>query len=332
MIAWPPKLDLANTPTPLTRLENLSRQFDDLTIWIKRDELTGTEVSGNKIRKLEFSIAEARAQACDTLITCGGVQSNHCRATAILGVRLGLKVHLILRGERPKLAEGNLLMDYLSGAEITYLPQRDWREHEDLAKTIQADYAARGHKAFFIPVGASDEIGLWGYIAACEELKKDFARLQMVPEYIAVATASGGTQGGLILGAELFDLSSQIVAFNVSDDAAYFDAKIRRDVKLWMQRYKQQVDMKKLKITTVEGYIGPGYGVAGPEIFETIREVASSDGIFLDPVYTGKAFHGMLSELRKGDAGQLAGARNVLFIHTGGLFGVFPQQQNFVFD
>ena len=332
MIAWPPKLDLANTPTPLTKLENLSRQFEDLTIWIKRDELTGTEVSGNKIRKLEFSIAEAKAQACDTLITCGGVQSNHCRTTAILGVRLGLKVHLILRGQRPQLAEGNLLMDYLSGAEITYLPQQDWREHEDLAKTIQADYAERGHKAFFIPVGASDEIGLWGYIAACEELKKDFARLQMVPEYIVVATGSGGTQGGLILGAELFDLSSQIVAFNVSDDAAYFDAKIRRDVMLWMHRYKQRVDMKKLKITTVEGYIGPGYGVAGPEIFETIREVASSDGIFLDPVYTGKAFHGMLSELRKGDAGQLAGARNVLFIHTGGLFGVFPQQQNFVFD
>ncbi|MCH8176227.1 MAG: pyridoxal-phosphate dependent enzyme, partial [Proteobacteria bacterium] len=195
-----------------------------------------------------------------------------------------------------------------------------------------ADYAERGHKAFFIPVGASDEIGLWGYIAACEELKKDFARLQMVPEYIVVATGSGGTQGGLILGAELFDLSSQIVAFNVSDDAAYFEAKIRQDVTLWMQRYKQHVDMKKLKITTVEGYIGPGYGIAGPEIFETIREVASSDGIFLDPVYTGKAFHGMLSELRKGDAGQLAGARNVLFIHTGGLFGVFPQQQNFVFD
>ena len=332
MIQWPPRLTLANTPTPLTRLENLSRQFDDLTIWIKRDELTGTEVSGNKIRKLEFSIAEARAQDCDTLITCGGVQSNHCRATAILGVRLGLKVHLILRGERPQLAEGNLLMDYLSGAEITYLPQRDWHEHQDLAHKIQSDYSAAGHKAFFIPVGASDEIGLWGYIAACEELKKDFARLQMVPEYIVVATGSGGTQGGLILGAELFGLSSQIVAFNVSDDAAYFEAKIRQDVTLWMQRYKQHVDMKKLKITTVEGYIGPGYGVAGPEIFETIREVASSDGIFLDPVYTGKAFHGMLSELRKGDAGQLAGARNVLFIHTGGLFGVFPQQQNFVFD
>ena len=332
MIQWPPRLTLANTPTPLTRLENLSRQFDDLTIWIKRDELTGTEVSGNKIRKLEFSIAEARAQDCDTLITCGGVQSNHCRATAILGVRLGLKVHLILRGERPQLAEGNLLMDYLSGAQITYLPQQDWPGHEDLARKIQSDYAAAGHKAFFIPIGASDEIGLWGYIAACEELKKDFARLQMVPEYIVVATGSGGTQGGLILGAELFDLSSQIVAFNVSDDAAYFEAKIRQDVTLWMQRYKQHVDIKKLKITTVEGYIGPGYGVAGPEIFETIREVASSDGIFLDPVYTGKAFHGMLSELRKGDAGQLAGARNVLFIHTGGLFGVFPQQQNFVFD
>jgi len=332
MINWPPKLNLANTPTPITRLGNLSRQFPGVTIWIKRDELTGTEVSGNKIRKLEFSIAEAQAQSCDTLITCGGLQSNHCRTTAILGVRLGMKVHLILRGEKPEQAEGNLLLDYLSGAEITHLPQQDWRGHEELARQLQSDYAASGHKAFFIPVGASDEIGLWGYIAASEELKKDFAGLQMEPEYIVVATGSGGTQGGLILGAEIFDLPGQIVAFNVSDDASYFENKIRQDVSLWMQRYKTQVDMDKLKITTIEGYLGDGYGIAGPEIFETIREVASSDGIFLDPVYTGKAFHGMLSELRKGEVGHLAGARNVVFIHTGGLFGVFPQQQNFVFD
>jgi len=332
MIEWPARIELAQLPTPITKLERFSQRFKDATIWVKRDELTGTEVSGNKIRKLEFCIAEAQSQLCDTLITCGGIQSNHCRATAVLGARLGMKVHLILRGEEPDQPEGNLLMDYLCGAQITYLSQTEWRGHEDLARELQASYGSQGRNAFFIPVGASDEVGLWGYIKASEELNQDFLNLKMEPEYIVTATGSGGTQGGLIVGAELFGMGSQIVAFNVSDDAAYFEKKIHEDVTLWKQRYKQEFDEKKMKIKTVEGYLGPGYGVAGPEVFDSIAELARSEGIFLDPVYTGKAFHGMVTELEKGDAGQLPGATNVVFIHTGGLFGVFPQQQNFRFD
>ena len=331
MIQWPPRLQLAQLPTPITRLDKYSEQFEETVIWVKRDELTGTEVSGNKIRKLEFSLAEAKEQGCNTLITCGGVQSNHCRATAILGVRLGMKVHLILRGEKPEQAEGNLLLDYLAGAEITYLPQRQWQSHQDLAAELQQDYSSKGDKAFFIPTGASDEIGLWGYIAACEELKADFERLEMVPDYILTATGSGGTQGGLIVGSELFDIDSKIAAVNVCDDAKYFEDKVNEDVTLWKQRYKQSFDSENMSIHTIEGYVGPGYGAAGPEGFKTIRELASSEGIFLDPVYTGKAFHGMVNELHKGENGQLAGARNILFIHTGGLFGVFPQQENFEF-
>jgi D-cysteine desulfhydrase len=332
MIEWPTRIDLARLPTPITKLEKFSRRFDDVTVWVKHDELTGTEVSGNKIRKLEFCIAEAQQQSCDTLITCGGIQSNHCRATAILGARLGLKVHLILRGEKPKVAEGNLLLDYLSGAEITYLPQSQWRNHESLAEDLQKTYEAQGRKGFFIPVGASDEIGLWGYIAASEELRKDFDNLNIDPEYIITATGSGGTQGGLLVGTQLLQMRSQVIAFNVSDNAAYFDKKIKQDVTLWKQRYKQEFDLENLRIKTVEGYLGAGYGIAGPEIFSTIAELASSEGIFLDPVYTGKAFHGMVSELHKGEQGKLAGARNVVFVHTGGLFGVFPQQQNFSFN
>jgi len=331
MIEWPARIQLAQLPTPITKLGKFSQQFEDTTIWVKRDELTGTEVSGNKIRKLEFCIAEAQKQGCDTLITCGGIQSNHCRATAVLGARLGMKVHLILRGEKPAVAEGNLLMDYLSGAEITYLRQSEWRGHQELASELQASYASQSRKAFFIPVGASDEIGLWGYIKASEELSQDFLQLEMEPEYIVTATGSGGTQAGLIVGTQLLDMKSQVVAFNVSDDAAYFDKKIREDVMLWKQRYGQEFDEQKMSIETVEGYLGPGYGVAGPEIFDTIADLASCEGIFLDPVYTGKAFHGMVAELRKGDAGALTGAKNVVFIHTGGLFGVFPQQQNFSF-
>jgi D-cysteine desulfhydrase len=312
-------------------LDSYSQLFENTNIWVKRDELTGTEVSGNKIRKLEFSLAEAKQQGCNTLITCGGVQSNHCRSTAILGVRLGMKVHLILRGEKPEQAEGNLLMDYLSGAKITYLPQCEWRNHKDLAAQLQQQYASDGDKAFFIPTGASDEIGLWGYIAACEELKADFAKLDMVPDYILTATGSGGTQGGLIVGTELFDIDSKVAAVNVCDDAKYFEDKVIEDVTLWKQRYKQDFDCENMAIHTIEGYVGRGYGEAGAEVFQTIAELASTEGLFLDPVYTGKAFHGMVTELHKGEEGQLAGAKDILFVHTGGLFGVFPQQQNFGF-
>lgn len=331
MIEYPNRLQLARLPTPVTKLQNFSLPDSDAKIWIKRDELTGMEVTGNKIRKLEFSIGEALAQECDTLITCGGVQSNHCRATAIMGARLGLKVHLILRGEKPAVADGNLLLDYLSGATISYIPQASWKTHFDLAHRLQEEYKEQGRKALFIPTGASDEIGLWGYIAACEELQQDFKSLNMVPDYIVCATGSGGTQGGLLVGNKLFDLGSKIVAFNVSDNAAYFQNKIKEDVTLWKQRYKVDFDESDLEIRTVEGYLGPGYGKAGPEIFATIAKLAASDGLFLDPVYTGKAFHGMVSELQKGDSGELPGASNVLFIHTGGIFSVFPQQDNFSF-
>lgn len=331
MLNYPSRLSLAHLPTPLTKLERFSVPGSDTQIWVKHDEITGTEVSGNKIRKLEFCLAEARDQGCNTVITCGGVQSNHCRATAVLGARLGLKVHLLLRGEKPSVPEGNLLMDYLTGAEITFIPTEEWRGHAEYAASLQAEYVEKGDKALFIPIGASDEIGLWGYVAACEELRSDFERLDLAPDYIVTATGSGGTQAGLIVGAQIYDLKAKVKAFNVSDDANYFDQKIREDVTLWKQRYNVDFDDSWLEIDTIEGYLGPGYGVADQEVFDLIAELARSEGIFLDPVYTGKAFHGMVSELAKGDAGQLPGANQVVFIHTGGLFGVFPQQEKFQF-
>ena len=328
---FPKRLQLANLPTPITKLERFPLHGSGAQIWVKRDELTGTEVSGNKIRKLEFSLAEALEQGCNTIITCGGLQSNHCRTTAILCSRLGLKVHLILRGGKPEQPDGNLLLDLLAGAQITYVLEQDWATHEDLARKLQADYAASGNKAFFIPIGASDEIGLWGYIAACKELKEDFEQLDMTPDYIVTATGSGGTQGGLLVGSKLFDLPGKVIAFNVCDDAAYFEKKIHEDVTLWQRRYKIDVDFQKKDINTIEGYVGPGYGLASKEVFSTIAELARTDGLFLDPVYTGKAFHGMVTEILKGKEGCMPDAGNVLFVHTGGLFGVFPQQQNFSF-
>ena len=331
MLNYPRRLQLAQLPTPLTLLTRFKVPGVDTEIWVKRDEVTGTEVSGNKIRKLEFNLADAFEQGCNTVITCGGIQSNHCRATAVMGARLGLKVHLLLRGEKPAAPTGNLLIDYLCGAEVTFIPESDWSVHAERAARLKDSYAANGDRASFIPVGASDEVGLWGYIAACEELKEDFAREGLSPDYLVTATGSGGTQAGLIVGSQIFDLPSEVRAFNVSDDARYFDRKIREDVLLWKQRYDIEIDETALDIQTVEGYLGEAYGIASQDIFELIAELGKTEGLLLDPVYTGKAFYGMMSELAKGDKGRLPSAKQVVFIHTGGLFGIFPQQNRFDF-
>ena len=164
-------------------------------------------------------------------------------------------------------------MDYLCGAEVTFIPENEWSGHAGYAAHLQDSYASNGDRALFIPIGASDEVGLWGYIAACEELKEDFAQHGLTPDYLVTATGSGGTQAGLIVGSQLFDLPAEVRAFNVSDSASYFDRKIREDVLLWKQRYNMEIDEKALDIQTVEGYLGEAYGVAGPEIFDLIAEL-----------------------------------------------------------
>lgn len=328
-ISYPARVALAQLPTPLVALHRLSAEVGGPRLWVKRDDLTGAELSGNKVRKLEFSIAEALAQGCDTLITCGGLQSNHCRATVLAGARLGLTVHLVLRGMPQGAPDGNLFLDYLAGARFTFCTPEEYTAQQRMRfAAIVERYAADGHKAFVIPSGASDEIGLWGYIAACEELKQDCARAGFIPEVIVCATGSGGTQAGLIAGSALHRLDARIVGINVDEDAVYFVSKIRADLEKWRERYAQKVDVASLPIEIIEGYLGPGYGKADPPVFDTIAHVARLEGLVLDPVYTGKALHGLIGEIGRGN---LADVQNVVFVHTGGLFGLIAQRGEFRF-
>lgn len=323
----PPRISLARLPTPLEPMDRLSAELQnadiDTRIWIKRDDLTDTVASGNKIRKLEFSIGQALADGADVLVTWGGVQSNHCRATAQLAARLGLKSHLVLRGREPDEVDGNLLIDRLVGANITFAALPEYQRMDETYGELQDTYAKQGLRTYRIPVGASDEVGLWGYIAGAEELKADFRSLGLLPDAIVSATGSGGTLAGLILGNNLHNLGTGIYAFNVCDDEAYFLNKISEDIAAWQARYDASVQPSDVPINVVDGYVGPGYGRATPEVFETINRVAQLEGIVLDPVYTGKAFHGMLSEL---EHGRFRGMKNVVFVHTGGMLGLFPQK------
>ena len=327
VLVYPRKIDLAHTPTPLQYLERASRRWGcGCRIWVKRDDLTGCTLSGNKVRKLEYITAHAIDTGCDTLITCGGIQSNHCRATALAGAQLGLQVHLLLRGAAPAEREGNLLLDYLAGASVNcYAPSQYVRDIDALFAQWQAHYAARGRKALAIPTGGSDGIGVWGYIAACEELARDFAAAGIERAHVVTATGSGGTQAGLTLGAALHRLPVTVWGVNVCDDAQYFLRKVAQDVGDWRQRYPQCPEIP-VEPRVLDGYVGQGYGVADAQVFDLICTLARLEGIVLDPVYTGKAFAGMLAELKQG---RFEGTRDIVFMHTGGIFGVFPQRRGF---
>ena len=326
-IHYPRKTDLARTPTPLQYLERASQRWGcGHRLWVKRDDLTGCTLSGNKVRKLEFITAHALDHGYDTLITCGGLQSNHCRATAFAGAQLGLGVHLLLRGDEPPEREGNLLLDHLAGAVVNCYPKRQYvAEIDDLFEQWQQHYSEQGGKALLIPTGGSDGIGAWGYIAACEELASDFAAREIEQAHLVTASGSGGTQAGLTLGVGLHALPATVWGINVCDDEQYFLAKVAADALDWQQRYPG-VSMPELDIRVLDGYVGQGYGIASEEVFALIAELASLEGLVLDPVYTGKAFSGMLAEIA---AGRFQGVQDIVFIHTGGIFGLFPQRGGF---
>lgn len=320
LLPSPPKLTLAALPTPLQRLTRISADVGT-TIWLKRDDLTHTAMSGNKLRKLEFVLAAAMSSGARVVITCGGVQSNHCRATAIACAQLGLKCHLLLRGARPTELDGNTLLAHLAGAECTFINPEEYANNlPGLFAQCENEYRSRGLSPYSVPTGASDEVGLWGYYTAVEELLNDMDRSSVSADLICCATGSGGTHTGLALGLHHHQFAGRVLGFAVCDDKQYFQDKARADCLAWYQRYfaDRQPDIPSIEVN--DQYIGRGYGQVDRPVFETIRYVAKSEGVLLDPVYTGKAFHGLLQELR---AGRWPDVKNVVFVHTGGIFGVF---------
>jgi len=327
MIDYPERLNLAQYPTPIQPLDRLTKKFKLRSrIWIKRDDLTGCAASGNKIRKLEFTLADAKREGANVIITCGGVQSNHARATAILGAQLGFKVHLLLRGEPEELTKkGNHFLDLLSGAEISCYPSSVYvPRFQELVDELCEHYRKQGLKPYFITTGASDGTGIWGYVQACEEIKKQSAELNVHFDHIICATGSGGTLAGLTAGEKIHGLKSTITGFNVCDTAEHFEKKARNDLREWKHKYQTSLDIELLAIRVIDGYVGPGYAKAEKPVYELIKEIASLEGIILDPIYTGKAFYGMISELQKE---LFNDAENILFIHTGGLFGLMADKE-----
>ncbi len=323
-INWASRISLASLPTPLQPLKRLSDQLGGPRIWVKRDDLTGSLLSGNKVRKLEFTVAHALEKGHDLLITCGGLQSNHCRATAFVGAQLGIPVHLVLRGT-PASMDGNLLLGNLAGASVHCYKTSEYQQNlQSILEQTAEQCRQQGFNPYIIPTGASDGVGVWGYFAACAELQQDFLNHQFQPDLIVTATGSGGTQAGLTLGSCYFGLGCDVLGMAVCDDMSYFQRKVESDITAFSEEFSGAFDKglpDQYSIKTNDHYIGDGYGIASDSVLETIVEIANKEGLLLDPVYTGKAFYGLINEIQKGN---LSHMNNIVFVHTGGGYGVFP--------
>lgn len=333
------KLALANLPTKIQRLSRWSDECGK-NIYVKRDDQTGSEWSGNKIRKLEFAVQEALEQGCNLLITCGGIQSNHCRATVAVAAHLGLKAAVLLRISEEPPVEGNYFLDRLMGADVRFCTRDEYRDHRgDIMQEMADGYAAQGYKPYIIPEGASFGVGVLGYYFAMKEIVAQEKEMGVRFDTVLVATGSGGTLAGLQLANLIHGCGKRVIGVCVCDDAAYFQdiaARISRDALPYLiaqgeiseqEASRWAASLKPGDFEFFEEYVGIGYALSRPEELEHIRRMARLEGTVFDPVYTGKATYGMVNELKEG--GRLRSSENILFIHTGGLYGLFPISRTF---
>jgi D-cysteine desulfhydrase len=323
--SFPPRIALAHLPTPVHYLPRLSRTLGGPDVYLKRDDLTGFALSGNKVRKLEFVIADALRQGATVLITCGGLHSNHARATAVAAARVGLKCHLVLRGTPQAVYDGNTLIDKLVGAEMSFITPEQYYDHRD---AIMAEKAAelegRGERAYVIPEGASNALGAVGYLQAGQEIVRDEKKLGVRFDAVVFAVGSGGTYAGMFLASKIVGLRARVMGINVCDNAPYFVQRISGIVEEFRAQFRVPVKYAAEEIEIVDGYVGRGYGMSRPEELALIREVARTEGVLLDPVYTAKAMHGLVEQIRQG---RFRAGEKVLFIHTGGAFDLFPVRE-----
>ena len=307
-------------PTPLIELSRLSKALDGPTIFMKRDDNTGLALGGNKTRKLEFIMGDALAQGADCVITAGAAQSNHCRQTAAAAASLGLECHLVLGGEEPEQTSGNLLLDKIFGSHIHWAGAN--RKGEDIPKIVE-QLTKQGQKPYVIPYGGSNELGALAFVEAFKELESQRESMNLSFTHIVFASSSGATQAGLMLGKKILNSPAQIVGINIDKgetDKVPFDQYTVALANSTASLIGADHQFSESDLTLNSDYVGEGYGVVGTLENEAIAMTAQTEGILLDPVYTGRAMGGLIDMIR---SGKIKKTDRVLFWHTGGAPALF---------
>jgi D-cysteine desulfhydrase len=316
------KLQLAHTPTPLWHSAVLDRLLDT-EVWVKRDDMTAGAEAGNKIRKLEYLLADALSEGASTVLTCGGLQSNHARATVLLARQLGLRASVVLRtpdGNAPARITGNLFLMRLAGADFRFVSPDEYAARALLLHRLADEARSHGERVYIIPEGGSNGLGALGYVDCMEEVSQQMA-LGLCPKQfdsVVVACGSGGTAAGVALGIHNWNIAKRVDAFAVCNDKAHFEMVISGII---AEAMRLRPELSPGKLAVHDQYIGPGYAIASSEQQEFLKQVARECGLVLDPVYSGKALYGF-SQLEDKP-------RRVLFIHTGGLPGLLAEDAAF---
>lgn len=309
---YPERVQLAHLPTPLEKLERLSKHLNGPEIYVKRDDQTGLATGGNKARKLEFLVADALAQGCDHLITTGAPQSNHCRQTAAAAARLGLGCSLVLRGEAPAHFTGNVLLDRLLGAHLYWAGENSCSEK---MSDVAAELRAMGRKPYLIPLGGSNVMGATGYVRAMQELSEQLERQSLNVDFIVFASSSGGTQAGIVLGSAVYGLRARILGVSVDHPADTLKTQVSALATATATHLGLGTLSVAGEVDVNDDYLGEGYAIVGESEREAIQMVAQLEGLMLDPVYTGRAMGGLIDLIRWG---AFTRGQTVLFWHTGG--------------
>jgi D-cysteine desulfhydrase len=317
---FPNSLQLTHGNTPLIPLNKIFASSTDYRVWMKRDDFTGVELSGNKVRKLDFLIAEAIDTGANHIITCGGIQSNHCRTAAYMARKVDMNCTLFLRGQPEANLSGNLLLNLLTGVDIKYVTAEQYKNIDQIMNEFAGLLEAKKEHCYVIPEGGSNATGAWGYVSCFAEIMDQIKKYHLHFDAIVVATGSGGTHAGLLIGKSMYSSNIDILSVNVCDTSDFFVSKIKRIVRDFEDKYNVAINIEKEDIHVIDGFVGKGYGELNSELSQFITTFASKEGIVLDPVYSAKAFYGLKSIL---DQGKLE-YQNILFIHTGGIFGLFP--------
>ncbi|MFW9944631.1 MAG: 1-aminocyclopropane-1-carboxylate deaminase/D-cysteine desulfhydrase [Candidatus Sifarchaeia archaeon] len=324
-----PRLRMANLPTPMEPLKNLADSLNLNDLWIKRDDLTGVAFGGNKTRKLEYVIADAKEKNADTLVTVGAVQSNHCRQTAAMAARAGLRCILLLAGEEPEEYAGNLLLDKLFGAEVKFFPDDSFEDLTDRMAAVIDTLRDLGLQPYGIPPGAFMPVGTIGYVNAMLELRTQCEETGFFPERIIAAAGTGGTLAGMYIGAKMVELETDIVGVSVLRDAKETEERIREMVSRTIEDYPALTEPFEPLVQIDERFVGKGYGIIDDGVRSAIQMFAKVEGVLLDHVYTAKAG---LALIRMALVGEIEADSPTLFWHTGGQPALFATGESLLED
>lgn len=320
----PSRFPLALLPTPLVEAPRLSRALGGPRLFFKRDDLTGFGFGGNKVRGLEFYLAEALAQRADAIVTGAGPQSNHIRATAAAARVAGLDVVAVMHDSRPAETQGNLLLDELLGVEVRFTGDPNRALVDTKIEEVAEELRRAGRRPYVIPRGGASALGALGYVECVREMNGQLQAMGARPVWLALATGGCGTQAGLVAGAKIYGAPYAILGVTVSRPVAECVERIARFAVEAARLAGREIEVRPEEVFVREGFIGAGYGIPTPEGVEAIRLVARAEGVFLDPTYTGKAMAGLIAEIRSGRIGK---EDTVVFLHTGGEPGLFAHPE-----